>query len=65
MKPICARCGEEFARGRYDLGFRTCLSCGEVAAKAVRHCIVPMNKSNYIPVTDRNILSQLNPKRTI
>ena len=65
MKPICIKCGEEFARGRYTLGFRTCLLCGESAARQVKHCIVPMNKSNYIAVTDRNILSQLNPKRTL
>jgi hypothetical protein len=26
-------------------------------------CVVPMNKSNYILVTDITLLHQLNPKR--
>ena len=65
MKPVCLKCGEFFAQARYNLGFRTCLTCGESQAKEVKHCIVPMNKSNYIAVTDRSLLAQLNPKRTL
>jgi hypothetical protein len=40
------------------------MSCGESEARAVKHCAVPLNKSNYMLVTDRTTLSQLNPKRT-
>ena len=65
MKLICRKCGDIFPQGRYALGFRTCLACGESQAKEVKHCIVPMNKSNYIAVTDRAMLLQLNPKRTV
>lgn len=38
----------------------TCLSCGEKIARAVKHCIVPMPKSNYIVVTDPQLLVGLN-----
>lgn len=55
----CTRCGEAINAARYGLGYRTCLPCGERAARTVKHCIVPMHKSNYIVVTDRALLAQL------
>jgi ribosomal protein L37AE/L43A len=57
-------CGEEITEGRWALGYNTCLKCGETIAKQVKRCVVPLNKSNYYLVTDREILKQLNPKRT-
>lgn len=60
----CATCGEPVQPARYALGYRLCLPCGDLSARAVRHCVVPMNKSNYIAITDRTLLAQLNPKRT-
>ena len=42
----------------------TCMSCGEAAARAVKHTIAPLNKSNYMLFTDPELLKQLNPKRT-
>jgi hypothetical protein len=56
---ICL-CGEEIAPARRAIGYKTCLDCGEVAAGQVRHCIVPMPKSNYIVVTDYALLRGLN-----
>jgi hypothetical protein len=47
-------------RYRYDIGYTTCLPCGEKIARQVKHCIVPMHKSNYTVVTDHSILKQLN-----
>jgi hypothetical protein len=47
------------------MGYVTCMPCGEVEARKVRHTIAPLNKSNYIVVSDRDMLKQLNPKRTI
>lgn len=41
-------CGEYVAVRRRNLGYRTCLACGEKQAKAVKHTIVPLPKSNYI-----------------
>lgn len=59
-KPMCVECGESYARARRDLGYHTCVSCGEEAARKRKHCIVPMPKSNYIVVTDPEILLGLN-----
>jgi len=42
------------------LGYTTCMSCGESEARLVKHCIVPMPKSNYILVTDPALLLGLN-----
>ena len=64
MTRVCLKCSEEIPSGRVALGYDTCLPCGEVYARKRRHCIVPMNKSNYVVVTDRTMLKQLNPKGT-
>jgi ribosomal protein L37AE/L43A len=64
MVSFCPNCGDEVASRRRLLGYRTCLTCGDAAAKAVRHCVVPMNKSNYTVVSNPAELAQLNPKRT-
>jgi len=63
MARLCLKCSEEVPDGRVALGYDTCLPCGEVYARKRRHCIVNLNKSNYIVVTDRETLKQLNPKR--
>jgi len=60
----CTKCGDDVRPQRWALGFKLCLSCGETHAQQRRHTVVPLNKSNYIMVTDLAMLSQLNPKRT-
>ena len=64
MQYHCIKCGDNVAKPRAMLGYRTCLPCGETAARKVRHCVATMNKSNYILFTDMSLLKQLNPKRT-
>jgi len=62
---ICTGCyGVRVEPPRLRLGYTTCMTCGEKAARAVKHTIVPMNKSNYIACFDTDTLKQLNPKRT-
>jgi len=56
----CIRCGDQVSSGRHALGYKTCLSCGEQEARSYKHCIVPMPKSNYIVVTDFELLKGLN-----
>jgi len=67
MKPLCVSCGEIFSAKRRNLGYKLCLDCGEQKAKTRRFTVVPMNKSNYMLVsdTDTETLKQLNPKRTM
>ena len=61
---ICRGCyGVRVEPPRLRLGYTTCMTCGETAARAVKHTIVPMNKSNYIACFDTDMLKQLNPKR--
>ena len=61
----CRWCGDDLDARRYALGYRVCLECGERDARQVRHCVVPMNKSNYVVVSDASLLRQLNPKRVV
>ena len=58
--PDCPECGEQMPAGRVALGYKVCLVCGEKRARMVKHCIVPMPKSNYIVVTDPSLLIGLN-----
>lgn len=63
----CVMCGDEITpKQRADLGYRVCLWCGDDVAKQERAswCVAPMNKSNYILITNPEMLKQLNPKRT-
>ena len=63
----CIMCGEEvLPKKRAELGYRVCLWCGDDVAKQERAswCVAPMNKSNYILITNPETLKQLNPKRT-
>lgn len=63
---FCVECGISFPPQREALGYSTCLECGEAQARAARlgWTVAPMNKSNYLLVTNRDLLKQLNPKRT-
>lgn len=62
----CVQCGEEIHPARFNLGYCTCLTCGEAQARTARLAwtVAPMHKSNYVLVTDRELLKQFNPKRT-
>ena len=62
INPYCS-CGAEIPAARYNLGYNTCLSCGEAAARRRTHCVVPMHKSNYTVITDREDLFRINNKR--
>lgn len=62
---LCTACYGGFVQHqRIRLGYTTCLPCGEQQAKQVKRTVAPINKSNYMLITDRNTLKQLNPKRT-
>ena len=59
---FCIKCDMEYPKARHQLGYRTCLSCGEQQAKKVTHCVVPMHKSNYVVVSDIRHLIGINNK---
>jgi ribosomal protein L37AE/L43A len=62
--PTCKLCGDQYDLARLDIGYAVCLDCGDEIAKDRKFTIAPLNKSNYICITDMAMLKQLNPKRT-
>jgi hypothetical protein len=60
MNCQCNVCGDDVDKRRYEIGYKTCLFCGEEQARLIKHTIVPMPKSNYIVVTDMALLQGLN-----
>ena len=62
----CIKCGDDIdPPERYTiLKIKLCKPCGEQEAKDRKYTIAPLNKSNYLLITDHTLLKQLNPKRT-
>ena len=60
----CIECGETYPQRRKELGYPTCLDCGEQAAREQRMgwCIVPTPKGHYTRVTNKEELKHLNQK---
>jgi ribosomal protein L37AE/L43A len=61
---LCTQCYDPFSVERFRLGYTTCLACGDTAARSVVFTTAPINKSNYMLITNVTELAQLNPKRT-
>ena len=61
-KYICKNCDNEVSPQRYNLGYDTCLKCGEVTASKRKFTVVPMHKSNYVVITKREELKGINNK---
>jgi hypothetical protein len=58
---ICTHCySVDVPPARWAKGWRTCLPCGDKLAKSKVRTVVPMPKSNYILVTDMELLKGLN-----
>ena len=65
---ICVRCCEFFPDEREDSGFDRCIPCNTQYAKArgeqIKKQSAPVNKSNYMYISNAEFVKQLNPKRT-
>jgi len=59
---MLCRCGDEIDPRRVALGYNVCPVCGDKEARLVRFCSVPLNKSNYVLVSNLEELKMLNPK---
>ena len=59
---LCRKCSETITTKRVELGYTTCLDCGDAEAKQVVHTVVPMHKSNYVVVTNFKHLVGINTK---
>jgi len=60
----CMVCETLYPKERAALGYRTCTQCGEAIAKqeSQRYAVVPMHKSNYVPITNKADLRGINNK---
>jgi hypothetical protein len=64
----CTLCGDDIPSARYKLGYRTCMMCGEEAARAIRAawCVVQeYGKGAYqlvTPTAARQTLRETNQK---
>lgn len=56
------KCGDAIDPRRSALGYSSCPVCGDREARQVRFTTVPLNKSNYVVISNRAELKQLNPK---
>lgn len=62
-KPECTECGETYPQKRKALGYNTCLTCGEEAAREARMgwCIAPIaHKQGATLITNKGQLRGLN-----
>lgn len=59
----CRKCGDDIDLRRTGLGYNLCLICGEAEARKKKHTIAPMHKSNYVLITDTELLKGINNKQ--
>jgi RNA polymerase-binding transcription factor DksA len=58
-------CGEVIEDGRWDIGYRVCLECGDEIAKQRKFTVaIPYSKGAYQLIHDPKDLFFTNPKRT-
>lgn len=62
MKMIDCICGGEIHPTRFALGYRVCLDCGDKQARDRKFTVVPMHKSNYVAMFNRDDLKGINNK---
>lgn len=61
---MCVSCGDYYTDRRLALGYNTCLECGDAEARGISFCVAPINKSNYVLISNLEDLKGLNPKRS-
>lgn len=64
MKAECVECGEGYNPRRKELGYSTCLSCGDAEAHKQtmykKKCLAPAyNKGAYMYVTNINMAKEI------
>ena len=59
----CTRCGDDYPQGRRDLGYTTCLPCGDQQARLVRFTVMPAYSKGAYQLISRDDIAHTNPKR--
>jgi ribosomal protein L37AE/L43A len=64
-KHSCHECGDTIKQGRWDLGYRVCLECGDSHAKERKFTVaIPYGKGAYQLIHDPKDLFNTNQKNT-
>jgi hypothetical protein len=61
------KCGNTVPPARAQLGYNTCLLCGELVARRRKHTVIPLHKQGYAAYSGEDalaVIKQLNPKRS-
>lgn len=58
----CVMCNSKVHDKRVQLGYDTCMICGDKEAKSKVFTVLPLHKSNYMLVTNREELIGFNTK---
>lgn len=58
----CEVCEALYDQRRADLGYTTCVTCGEKQARQRKHTVVPLHKSNYMVPANADELRGINNK---
>lgn len=58
----CTKCGDAFPAARHNLGYTTCLSCGDKAAQLVRFTVMPAYSKGAYQLISREDVARTNPK---
>ena len=64
---MTCECSAPIHPARYALGYTTCLTCGEQAARRKKHTVIPLHKQGYMAFSGADALAvvkQINPRRT-
>lgn len=62
MSTRCVYCDSDIPDKRVELGYITCMICGDKEARQVVRTVVPMHKSNYFLCTNLEDLKGINNK---
>jgi predicted nucleic acid-binding Zn-ribbon protein len=64
MIPTCIQCGDTYPAARHNLGYATCLDCGDRAARQVRFTVMPAYSKGAYQLVSRADIAHTNPKGT-
>lgn len=60
----CTNCGDSFPLARLNLGYRTCLDCGDKAARQVHFTVMPAYSKGAYQLISVHDIAHTNPKRS-
>jgi hypothetical protein len=63
MTGFCCHCGDEVQPKRTLLGYRTCLPCGDIEARRVKHTVMPAYSKGAYQLISLMDVAHTNPKR--